>query len=610
MLADGWVVGSYPPVTLQPGAIPWELVNLQQRSWNFHIHSWDMLDALLKTHSETGLSQFLEPALGVALDWQDYIRASSGDVSPFAWYDMAVGLRAYRLAYLVDASEAAGLLSDQHRAQLWALLEQHQEYLGNDDSIVFHNNHGFYQAAGQLAMGRRFASRCETMRTALAQGKSRLLQMLRTQFAEDGVHREHSPDYHRMVYDTLRGVLEAGLVDDPHIIAFAEKIEEALSWFVLPNRRLANFGDSDYRLVSASVEVAAQKWKTNAMRFVATGGEMGQAPKKSLAVFPEGGYFVVRAPSVSNCQASFEQQGYLAQQAAFHSRTHKHADTLSFIWHERGNDILVDAGRYGYLGKAEQGSELWLDGHWYSDPNRVYCESTRAHNVLEFNGVNYPRKGVRPFGSVIGRHLQAESGVTMIETEARHFKGLRHARVLFYLPGKWLIVLDWFKDNTGKKHDVRQWFHLAPHLEAAVNDEGYCVQVSGSDTPLQVQACLPGSTRMEVTRGQHEPVRQGWWSGKERELIPADAFGYRSLQKSEGSFATIFSFSAQLNCKSDWSEVNRSGRRGVFYWKDEQGGHSLTFDRSEEAPLNLEYDDQLSASRRLRQAFKRIFTRN
>lgn len=603
----GWIRRSYPAVLLEKGSIPWAFSGQQERSWNFHIHSWDMMDALLKTHSETQLTRYLEPALLVALDWRDYVKAHHADLSPFAWYDMAVGLRAYRLAYLFEASELAGLLSEEQKGQLWELLKQHQEYLGNDDNIVFHNNHGFYQAAGQLAMGRRFADRSKTMRQALDQGKSRLLRMLETQFASDGVHREHSPDYHRMVYDTLRGVLDAELVTDPKIVAFAQKIEEALSWFVLPNYRLANFGDSDYRLVSASVVVAKQKWKTDAMRYVCTGGRLGQPPSKSLAVFPEGGYFVVRVP-VDNDKTEFKQQGYLAQQAAFHSRTHKHADTLSFVWHEHGQDILVDSGRYGYLGKAEQGSELWKDGHWYSDPNRIYCESTRAHNVLEFDSANYPRKGIRPFGSVIGRHLEHESGVFMLETEARHFKGMRHARVLFYLPGQWLIVFDWFKDNTGRKHDVRQWFHLAPDLSASPDEGGYRIEVEGIDAPLCIQSCLPGPARMDITRGEHDPVMQGWWSGKERELVPADALGYCREQVTTGSFATIFNFGNALNCDLHSRSVNESGRRGSFSWSDDSGPHVLTFERPSRGNLRLTYTDEQPAGR-VRQVIKRILSR-
>lgn len=70
---------------------------------------------------------------------------------------MSVGMRAYRLAYLYEAAEQAGLLDRAAKQLLWSSLEQHAAYLADDANIAFHNNHGYYQVAGQLAMARRFA---------------------------------------------------------------------------------------------------------------------------------------------------------------------------------------------------------------------------------------------------------------------------------------------------------------------------------------------------------------------------------------------------------------------------------------------------------------------
>lgn len=606
LIRHGWKLGDYPAVSLKRGELPWVFRGQQERSWNFHIHSWDMLDAILTTHSETKNVDLLQAAQEVALDWFNYLE-NAEELSPFTWYDMAVGLRAYRLAYLFEASEAAGILNEQDSAILWRGLEAHQKYLADDSNIVFHNNHGFYQAAGQLAMGRRFAQRSELMDQARIQGRERLRSMLKTQFAADGVHLEHSPDYHRMVYSTLRGVLDAGLIDDPDILAFADKIEEALYWFVQPNQRLANFGDSDYRSVAMSVKNASERWRTDPMRYAASGGQCGNSPREGLAAFEQGGYFVVKTPLAGE-DSNPETWGYLAQQAAFHSRTHKHADTLSLVWHEHGHDILVDSGRYGYLGKAEQGSELWKDGHWYSDPKRVYCESTRAHNTVEFDNKNFPRKGIKPPGSLIGRHQSDSNGVYMLESEARHQRGLRHARVIFYQPGKWLIVFDWYKSNLGIKHVPRQWFHFAPELNAERKGAGYSVRIPDLDTPLKVQPLLPIKATLPVISGQTEPMMQGWWSGKERELIPADAVGFEISEGSEGWCATVFTFSHDLECDLSRSRVSKSGRKGTFFWTDDTGTHSLVFQRENNSgAFTFDYKTNAEPKGKLRSLIGSLF---
>lgn len=587
LIEAGWARKNYPLVPLAP-PIPWALSGQDQRSWNFHLQSLDLIDGLLRGYSYFNDERYLTHALPVMLDWISVHSDSQADgISPFAWYDMSAGLRAYRLAYLLQAADAAGLLDDAARQSLWSSLEQHAAYLADDANIAFHNNHGYYQVAGQLAMGRRFASRSEVMAQAQAQGRERLKGMLTQQFSPDGVHREHSPDYHRMVYDTLKALIDSGLVEDEETIAFARRIEEALSWFVFPNQHIVNFGDSDDRSLARKPKEAEAKWVTPEMRFWVSGGKVGEPPAHASRAFHKGGYWVARKPGddphdLSACS-------YLALNAAFHSRTHKHADDLSFVWFDRGANILVDAGRYGYLGKAEMGSELWLDGHWYSDPWRVYCESTRAHNTLEFDGLNFPRKGVKPYGSALGRSGQDASGVHFAEAECKQFGSIRHARMLFFMPGQWLVVFDWFHDNKEQPHSVKQWFHIGHELQLLADQEQFIVSVPGSAQLLRVASLLAGPAPSRPYIGEEEPVRQGWWSARERDVVPNYAVNFGLKNAATGVFATLLSFSEKLQADTVWSKVNVSGRKGQLRWKDENGRHELRFERPVEGECVVNY---------------------
>lgn len=592
ILENGWARRDYPIINLSHG-IPWSMQDSAQRSWNFYIHCWDMLDALLACYSEEQQSELLALCVRIAVDWSARY-GSDANVetdTPFAWYDMAVGLRSYRLAYLLDAARAAQMLSAEEDALLWQTLQAHQAYLADDANIAFHNNHGYYQVAGQLAMGRRFSGQSTLMAEAHAQGEMRLRRMLEQQFAADGVHREHSPDYHRMVYDTLSGLIGSGLVEDPSLVELSLRVEQALAWFVLPNRRLVNFGDSDYRDVSRSAEHAKNKWRTAEMRWQASAGEIGQNPGAGLKRFEQGGYFVYRQP----VDGFSEQAAYLAQTAAFHSRTHKHADDLSFVWYDRGGQILIDAGRYGYLGKVPKGSKLWFDGHWYSDPKRIYCESTRAHNCLEFDGKNYPRRGIKPHGVALGRSVELSCGLVAMETECRHFKGNRHVRLLLLMPGQWLIVFDWFHDNLRLSHDVRQWFHLAEDWQLEARTGGYQAVSDKTGQRLQIVALLPGSDASKTYRGESEPLMQGWWSPAERQLLPNSAFCYEQAAAVTGSFATLFSFTEGIVADPVRSEVKASGRQIRLRWRDQQGSHQIHIARPAEGELVAEYSQQNDA---------------
>nr|WP_302477414.1 heparinase II/III family protein [Achromobacter animicus] len=587
ILSQGWSPRGYETVHLDR-PLPWKMVSQEKRSHNFHIHCLDMLDPLLRAHSQTLNPKYLTASLAVIIDWIEKNSDCGGaDVSPFAWYDMAVGMRAYRLAYAYEQCESNELLSDELRGRLWGSLEQHAAYLANDKNIAFHNNHGYYQVAGQIAMGRRFAPQSAVMKQALAQGRSRLKVMLEQQFASDGVHREHSPDYHRMVYDTLKALIDAGLIEDEETIEFAARVEEALSWFVFPNQHIVNFGDSDFRSLSRSEKIADKKWCTPEMKFWASGGLVGGLSKETTRTFKEGGYWVARKPGEDASDLS--SYSYLALNAAFHSRTHKHADDLSFVWFDRKTNLLVDAGRYGYIGKTEQESALWKEGHWYSDPWRVYCESTRAHNTLEFDGRNGVRKGAKPYGSALGRSGSDASGLVWAEAECKQFSSIRHARVLCFMPGQWLVVFDWFHDNADSRHAVKQWFHLGHELQLLADREQFLASVPGSAQFLRVASLLAGPKPSQPHIGEEQPAIQGWWSPRERDIVPNYAFNYSLSDAATGAFATLFSFSDVLTPDTEWSKVNQSGRKGQFRWRDANQTHELWIERPADGEMTVKY---------------------
>lgn len=584
LLKTGWIRHGFPAVDLRGATIPWPLRDQAERSWNFLMHSLDMVNIPLRAYSMGGPLKFLELSRELALSWLAS-NPIENPASPLAWYDMAVGLRAYRLAYILEAGREAGVLSAEEDAKLWKSLEEHAEWLAQDENIIFHNNHGYYQIAGQMAMARRFRHTSQAMDDAWRQANERLKRMLAQQFTSEGVHREHSPDYHRMVFDTLKTLLDTGLVADPETLDLAARIEEALSWFVYPNRHQVNFGDSNYRDLRRFPRVAEKKWLTPRMRYWVSGGLTGEPPKQSTAYFPESGYWVTRACPRQDCDS--DQWSYLALNGAFHSRTHKHADHLSFVWYEKGVPILVDAGRYGYLGKTKEGDPLWKKGYWYSDPWRVYCESTAAHNVVALDGEDYPRKGVKPFGSALGRHGETENGVRYVEAECRSMPGVRQARMLFYLPGAWLVVLDWFHDNRGLPHDALQWFHLAPELEAEAADSQFRINLP--DHTLSVCQLLPAPEPSQIIKGQRTPVIQGWFSPGEREIAPNAAFNYGLHDAITGLFATLFTFSPFASANTEWNRCAISGRKGRLRWRDAHGQNELRFERPAAGALQVSF---------------------
>lgn len=590
ILSEGWIYSDYQAVDLYK-SIDWQFFNEDERSWNYSKHSFLMLDTVLSAHSNMRDKLFLLlPAVFIALNWSQNHIDLEGSVlsgkSKFAWYDMAVGMRAQRLAYILDTARFHQLLSPAQDQLLWQSLKAHQHYLADDNNIKFHNNHGYYQAAGQIAMGRRFQNSDEGMAQAMVQGIERFKRMLAQQFSSEGVHKEHSPQYHHMVCGTLDSVIRSRLIEDESVTQLASKIKSALAWFVLPDSTLANFGDSNCIDMQSEID-DIYSWHDKAMQYVTTNGASGKLPDQTLKVFVEAGYFIVRFNHNSQNQ-KYDDYSYLAQTAAFHSRTHKHADDLSFIWYEHGQNILIDAGRYGYVGKTVAGSELWKQGYWYSHPYRMYCESTSAHNTLEFDGTDYPRIGVNPYGSAIKRSRQYANGLTVLETECKHFNIIRRVRVLIYMPQQWLIVYDWFKDNADELHDVRQWFNFDPKIKLNKLNECYSAKLK-NDKELYIINLFEGVLYSEVINGQKKPKLQGWHSPKDGEFEPVDSINYQMTQVDTGSIATLFNLNGETQVDFKKNKVNASGRFLHLSWQDTIGKHQLNIDRSVDIDISVAY---------------------
>lgn len=126
---------------------------------------------------------------------------------------------------------------------LVASVDLHAQALRDDQNLAGHTSTGSSRRKGSLPRPR--ASRTQTWASADAlQAADRIRPMVDRQFAADGGHLEHSPDYHRMVLGTLVHLLESGLVQDPDIQSRRAVIEWALACLVTPAGKIAMFGDS------------------------------------------------------------------------------------------------------------------------------------------------------------------------------------------------------------------------------------------------------------------------------------------------------------------------------------------------------------------------------
>ncbi len=582
LVEAGFAKDGYALDSLRP-PIPWDNY---PRPFRFRLHAWEPINGLLSAHSRLDSQVCLEAAAAYAFDWlRKYQRPAfakgpariaseqARDPENFAWYDMAVGMRIYRLAYLAEVIIRGRLRPDTECQLLLQALRFHHEILADPSIFRGHTNHGLYQALAQLAASRRLNDLLPTGRfQALAQERLRYC-LSKHFFADEGVHAEHSPGYHRMVLGSLIGASEAGLleIDQDELLSRAER---ALMWMIMPDGSLAPFGDTDHGSIRQDQSLARQ-FRDPYLSHALTAGALGEPPPSGVQAYTTAGYAFARLYSRDR-GGSPARASYLAQLAAYHSRVHKHADHLSFVWSEGTVPILTDPGRFGYLGRTARGDGLYEQGFWYSDPRRVYVESTRAHNCIEIDGRSHPRLKTAVFGSALAQ-ADVQDGLVVFDSKIVLRPSLVHRRTLILAPGEFLVVVDWLFDRRGSPHDFRQWFQLAPGWSVNRVDQGYEGQFG--DVTLHAIDLLGASAPSEVMVGQNEPL-QGWTSVEAGSLTPSPSFHFARLQSERSAFATLFSLNGRPSC-GPVTRTNSSVSRAVLAWNTPAGAVRLDLARGQ-----------------------------
>ena len=79
--------------------LDWEADPFGDINWRFQLHAWRMLNPLADRHARDHDQAYFDRAVDIARDWKSWHETPGH--TPLSWQDMATGLRASMLAYLV-----------------------------------------------------------------------------------------------------------------------------------------------------------------------------------------------------------------------------------------------------------------------------------------------------------------------------------------------------------------------------------------------------------------------------------------------------------------------------------------------------------------------------
>lgn len=502
-----WETGFVPAgrdVAPWPFQLPldWNADPFKDRNWRYQLHAWRMLDPLLGAWEQTRNTQYLDDTLRIVFDWYEYhlIREQKSD---YEWYDMAVGLRAMKLAYLLQrAFDGDMQLDDSAKSKLIHLAWLHAQNL-MDKRFLSKGNHGLFQLHGLLALCSVVPS-IETCAGAQEFVKVEMESLLLRQFSSEGIHLENSPEYHFFVYNTVKRFMDTGWYEQfGSIRGLMEQIAQNRVWMVHPDKTIVTVGDSEPKPVSIDWPKSSDKCRDS------------KASCYLLRNFQDSGYTIIR----SDWAVPVQKASMLFVMGMFFQTGHKLPDDLSFEWFDQGERILTNAGKYSYS----------------TGPFRDYVNSTAAHNTVEINGGTRKLTEAMRYGSAI-KDAKAVGEWFLVRGAVPREEGIDHERLVLFRPERWLAIVDVMQGDAS--HQYTQWFHFAQQwrLENAKDD----VRLVSSSGRTVLVRHLSGS-QLVASRGQRQPKPQGWVTESYGNMIDRQALGYTAGGRSV-RLVTLFGF--------------------------------------------------------------------
>jgi len=483
----------------------WKNLGKSGRSERYMMQSWLILDALLLSDSKEKKDIFYRKALNFSILWIDTFLGDNEIEDEFAWYDMAVGQRSTKLSYLLKRA-LVNNEPEQIIARLLVAIYVHRVELMCEERMALHSNHGLFQMLGLASIVHDFPI-LDRGGAAKELVQNNIASMLQKHFLKDGMHGEHSPEYHVYMANYLNILLASGYFEGGLVERLSKKVMYCAQFIVDPMGYLLPHGDTQHSmpiLKKANFDISSRS------------GEV--MPPEGFRWFPDFGLVVDYGyEDGSPCWL-------LSFMAAFHSRQHKHADDMGFNLYVDGRPLLIEAGGFQYE---------------YASPERVYCETTRAHNCLEIDGLNYSRFNSDRFGSAI-MHAEKIGSCTYIDSFVRRRKligdlpfnevrqtdsipvDIEHRRIVLYRSGDFLLVVDLL--NSASEHFYKQWFNCAEHVAVLENKGKRLVLTTDGGRPrCVINSLIDESSDFEIhegEKGEAEKQMNGWIAEDRKTLIP------------------------------------------------------------------------------------------
>lgn len=414
--------------------IPEEMANEGQFKSQIHRHQWMLHQA--RVYKATGDSKYVKAWIEIYFDWLKNFPCGEGKTYDDAWWALQPAARAYDqmsiFNYYVGAEEftpevLTNFLVAFHTHIKNITLNWYETATSNirlaQEQTVF--------TAGVLMPEFKDAS------SWYQAGKEAVTAQVHNQFNEDGVHNEFDLGYHIGAVANLYDVYKVA-----HVNA---KSQDLPADFLPSLRNAANFV-KDIMYPDYSMEIIndthADSWNESTLtknfkkysevfpddkgfEWIAFKGTAGVKPVTTFASYPVSGYYVMRNGWEKNSVMLIHKNSNDPRDLY-----HNHSDNGHISLYVNGRHFLPDAGFYTYN----------------DDSNRKAYRESSMHNTITKEGQNLIEKRA-------GMFLKSETSTDyqLVVTENESYSDLTHRRAIFFVDGKFFVVVDEaYGTNNGK----------------------------------------------------------------------------------------------------------------------------------------------------------------
>ena len=525
--------------------------------WSWSLYRFIFWQPLARAYAKTGDEKYAEKALSLLrgflaawplsdflADEEGYIKAHQYPSYPWRHIETAMRLYTAFLPCLCAFRESRAFDGDGWALYLSAVAS-HADFLVTHYTNHEKSSNWLTMESGALLQTAILFPELRGAKTWLKHGYQRVMHELRYSFDNDGVHMERTSIYHMVAaisyFQCVRLCELNGIPVPPYARPALTRACEFILRQLKPDFSTPMIGDADRddllarrsdTSVYEGMNLSMDPYDLNEMRawfrqmaawtgrgdflWVATGRARGHAPTERNFSMAEAGIHIMRT-------GWGPEDSYMhihgVQLERGEKSTHSHNDTGHFELQIKGEDILIDSGRYIY------NQSIWRD--W-----RHYFTGALAHNTLYVDdlvmgavpGVSRVR-GVRLF-----LHRFEENGdFAVIDVSHNGYvftdDPVFHRRTAMRLEQDVYVIFDRVTGLGLQPHDFRLTWQFAPGaLEGAGTDWRY-------ETPKGrgYRVTLAADTPADVVRlcGSEDPIG-GWISYGYSLRVPAPQLSLRA----------------------------------------------------------------------------------